>query len=188
VAERSSLVRLQDEYDIEIDWRGYELHPDTPPGGMLLADRFGKERIKAMHAHLLRFAAGFGITDMRPRERSPNSRRALAIAELARDEGKLERFRDLAMDAHWRKGLDLESDADLRAIAAEAGLDPDRAIAASTDERYLGRIDARREEAESRGITGIPTFVIGDQGVVGCQPYEVLAQFVEACGARRKRA
>lgn len=154
----------------------------------MLADRFGKERITAMHAQLLSFAAGFGITDMHPRDRSPNSRRALAIAELARDEGKLERFRDLAMDAHWRKGLDLESDEDLRALAKDAGLDPDRALAASTDPRYLARIDERREEAEARGITGIPTFVIGDQGVVGCQPYDVLAQFVEACGARRKRA
>ena len=154
---------------------------------MRLADKFGGEvRVKAMHARLLEFAKGFGITDFTPRERSPNTRRALAIAELARDRGVLPKFRDLAMDAHWRKGMDLESDADLRAIAAEAGLDPGEAIAASRDPVYLGRIDDRREEAEARGVTGIPTFVIGNQGVVGCQPYEVLAEFVESCGGRRK--
>jgi 2-hydroxychromene-2-carboxylate isomerase len=139
-----------------------------------------------MRERLKQFAAQFGLPDMQVRDRSPNTRRALAIAELARDEGKLPRFRDLAMDAHWRRGMDLERDEDLRAIAAEAGIDPDRAIAASTDPKYLARIDARREEAEARGVTGIPTFVIGNQGVVGCQPYEVLAAFVEESGARRK--
>jgi 2-hydroxychromene-2-carboxylate isomerase len=139
-----------------------------------------------MRERLKQFAAQFGLADMQVRDRSPNTRRALAIAELARDEGKLPRFRDLAMDAHWRRGMDLERDEDLRAIAAEAGLDPDRAIAASTDPKYLARLDARREEAEARGVTGIPTFVIGNQGVVGCQPYEVLAEFAEKSGARRK--
>lgn len=170
---------------MKIDWRGYELHPDTPPGGMALRDKFGP-RIDAMHAQLKRFAAGFGIADMQVRDRSPNTRKALAVAEYARDEGKLDAWRTAAMEGHWRRGMDLESDADLRTLATEAGLDPDRAVAAATDERYLARIDARREEAEARGVTGIPTFVIGNQGVVGCQPYETLAAFAEAAGAERR--
>ena len=169
-----------------IDWRGYELHPDTPPGGMLLADKFGAARLKGMHENLKKFAESFGITDMKLRDRSPNTRRALAIAELARDEGKLDVFRDLAMDAHWRRGMDLESDDDLRTVAKEAGLDPEKAIRASSDEKYLDRIDERRREANAVGVTGIPTFVIGNQGMVGCQPYEALEEFAEACGAKRR--
>jgi predicted DsbA family dithiol-disulfide isomerase len=139
-----------------------------------------------MHDRLREFARGFGIEDMKMRERSPNTRKALAIAEYAREQGKLEEWRQLAMNAHWRRGMDLESEADLRALAKEAGLDPDTAIAASTDAKYLDRIDQRRREAEQLGVTGIPTFVIGNQGVVGCQPYEVLAQFAEQAGARRR--
>ncbi|MBS2028369.1 MAG: DsbA family protein [Deltaproteobacteria bacterium] len=185
MAERSSLVRLQKEFDIELDWHGYELHPDTPPGGIALVEKFGP-RIHAMHKNLEQFAKGFGVTDMKLRERSPNTRRALAVAEYAREQGKLEAFRQRAMDAHWTQGKDLESDVDLRALATEAGLDPDAAVAASNDPKYLARIDARREQAEEVGITGIPTFVIGNRAVVGCQPYEVLAKFAEVCGAKRK--
>ena len=153
---------------------------------MALAARFGRERLEGMHEHLRRFAESFGITDMRLRDRSPNTRRALAMAEYAREQGALDEFRRLAMDAHWRRGMDLESDADLRTIAVEAGLDPDAALAASRDPKQLAKIDERREEAEARGVTGIPTFVIGNQGVVGCQPYEVLAEFVEACGGTKR--
>ena len=36
------------------------------------------------------------------------------------------------------------------------------------------------------GVTGIPTFVIGDRGVVGCQPNDVLARFAESAGARKR--
>lgn len=154
---------------------------------MALADKFGgKERVAAMHARLLRFAEGFGITDMKMRDRSPNTRRALAIAEHARDLGRLEPWRQLAMDAHWRRGLDLESDTDLRALAVEAGLDPEVALLASRERKFLDRIDEKRAQAEDLGITGIPTFVIGNQGVVGCQPYPVLARFVEEAGARKR--
>jgi predicted DsbA family dithiol-disulfide isomerase len=141
-----------------------------------------------MQSRLLDFARGFGITDMKFRDRSPNTRRALAMAEYARDQGKLESFRHLAMDAHWRRGMDLESESDLRKLASEAGLDADASLAASRSGEYLSRIDRRREEAEDAGVTGIPTFLIGDQGVAGCQPYEVLARFVEAEGARKRGA
>ena len=32
--------------------------------------------------------------------------------------------------------------------------------------------------AANLGVTGVPTFVFGDKGVVGAQPYEVLATLV----------
>src|SRR6266853_2070796 len=42
--------------------------------------------------------------------------------------------------------------------------------------------------AKSRhlGVTGVPTFVAGGYGVVGAQPYEMLAQLVEKAGASRR--
>lgn len=185
IAEEATVRRLLKEYDLTLDWKGYELSPDTPPGGRNLREKFGP-RIGAMHENLRGFAKSFGVEGMKLTEHSPNSRKALAAAEYARDQGKLDAFRDAAMDAHWRKGLDLESDAVLRQLAVETGLDGDGVVAASKDPALLGRIDARRAEAESRGVTGIPTFVIGNQGVVGCQPYEVLAEFVEQAGVKKR--
>lgn len=117
--------------------------------------------------------------------RVPNTRRALAVAELAREQGKLAAFRSSAMNAHWRDGLNIEADADLRTAAERAGLDGAAAVKAADDPVYLARIDEVRAEANALGISGIPTFVFGDLekralAVVGCQPFEVLA------GAARK--
>jgi predicted DsbA family dithiol-disulfide isomerase len=186
VAEESSLVRLQREYEVDLEWRGFELHPETPPGGQSLAERYGERRSAEMGEYLRRFAAAFGVEGMRIPQRTPNTRKALAVAEWARDQGKLHAFRRAAMNAHWREGRDLEDDAVLADLARGAGLDPERAVAAASDPVYVARVDAMGSEAARAGVTGIPTFFIGDRKVVGCQPYEVVAAQAEAAGALRR--
>ncbi len=185
MAERSSLERLQAEYDLDVDWRGFELHPETPSGGIDVATLFGAARAQGMREYILRFAASFGITDMGQPSHLPNTRQALAAAEHARDVGRLTEFRRAAMDAHWRRGLDLEADVVIRRIAREAGVDPEAAVEATTAGRYLDRVDDVRHEATRAGVTGIPTFFIGDEVVVGCQPYPLLARAAERAGAKR---
>jgi predicted DsbA family dithiol-disulfide isomerase len=150
---------------------------------MPLTRLFGNVDLYALHARTQRFAAGFGVTDFRPPDHLHNSRRALAVAELARDEGVLDPFRQAAFDANFRHGMNIESDADLRRMATLAGLDPDRALAAADDPEYLERVDARQARARAEGITGIPTFVFGNERVVGCVPFETLRAAALRAGA-----
>jgi predicted DsbA family dithiol-disulfide isomerase len=139
-----------------------------------------------MRAHLEQMAARAGIEGFRQPERIPNTRRALALAEVARDEGRLDAFRQRAMDAHWRDGLDLEDDDDLRRIAADAALPPDAVDRSKTDPQYLARVDAMREEANNAGVQGIPTFVLGRYALSGAQPYEVFEELARRAGAGRR--
>jgi predicted DsbA family dithiol-disulfide isomerase len=148
---------------------------------------FGADRVAPMRQYMDRFAAQFGITDMRQPSRLPNTRRILAASEFARDRGRLDAFREAAMDAYWRHGADLEDDTVVRRIAAGVGLDADGATEAMTDPAYLARVDAVRRESINAGVTGIPTFFIGDEVVVGCQPFETLATTVERAGDIRRR-
>lgn len=168
-----------------MSWRGFELHPETPRGGVPVSALFPEPRLSGMREYMRRFAAEFGV-EMEQPDRLPNTRRALAIAELARDRGLLETFREAAMRAHWRRGMDLEEDRDLRAIAGEVGLDPDEAIRSADDPEFQRRVDQMREEAMDRGVTGIPTFFFGERPVVGCQPYETLRRVAERAGVPRR--
>jgi predicted DsbA family dithiol-disulfide isomerase len=137
-----------------------------------------------MGSYILKFAAGFGIHDIKPSARLPNTRRPLAAAEYARSQGKLDAFRSLVMDAHWKEGKNIEDEAVLRQLAAAAGLDPDKAIKASVDPAYSQRVAATRVEYKKLGVGGIPTFIIGSEIVEGCQPYEILADAAHRAGAR----
>jgi predicted DsbA family dithiol-disulfide isomerase len=186
VAEQSTVARLRDEFDLVVDWRGFPLHPRTPKGGLPLTALFAAERVPAVKEHMRQFAARFGVTGIVHPDRIPNTRRVLAMAEYARAQGKLDEFRRAGMEAHWRHGKDLESDDDLRAIAESVGLDGAAALAASDDQRYVAEVDRKLAEAAEHGVTGIPTFFIGDEVVVGCQPYEVLAAAADRAGAKRR--
>jgi len=172
---------LQDEYDLAVDWRGFQLHPEIPPGGVRAADLFGARRVQVFADRLRAFAAEFGVKLTQP-ERIPSTLRALAMTEYARDRGALERFRDAAMEAHWHRGMDIEADDDLRALADEAGLDPGEALAAADDPGYRERIAAVRAEAHDRMVMAIPTFLFGTYPVIGCQRYETLQAVLRKLG------
>ena len=172
-------------FDMALEWRGFELHPETPPGGRPLSDLFPPERLQGMDEYLNRFAQGFGVAPLKPASWLPNTRRALALAELAREHGALEPYRQAAMEAHWRRGLNLEDEQVLEDLALGAGL-PAGSAEASKDARYLDRIDQTRQEAMAMGIQSIPTFVFGSLGVVGCHPFDTLAQAAREAGAQPK--
>lgn len=195
------LTRLVDDFDIAFEWRGFELHPNTPRGGIALERMFGAARVAQMKPYMQEFSRSFGVTMGHP-DRMPNTRRALAIAEFARDAGRLHPWREAAMEAHWNRGLDIEADATLHTLAGEAGLDADAAVRAADDPVYQARVDAMGAEAARWGVTGIPTYFVLPDGwapgdpapadgrrpvrIVGCQPYETVQAACMRAGVGRR--
>jgi predicted DsbA family dithiol-disulfide isomerase len=132
-----------------------------------------------MRQRLQAVAAEVGLT-MESRDVIINSRRALAAAEFARQQGRFEAMHRALFKAHWELTGRLENVDDLVAIGASVGLDPGQLRAAIEDGRYEGVIDETRREAESVGINAIPAHVFGSRYlVVGAQPYEVFRQVLD---------
>jgi predicted DsbA family dithiol-disulfide isomerase len=67
-------------------------------------------------------------------------------------------------------------------IASSVGLPADQAREVIEQRTHKAAVDADWEKSRQYGITGVPTFVIGNQGVVGAQPYEVLEELVRQAG------
>lgn len=172
---------MQQQFDVEVEWRGFQLHPEVPPGGVDVADYFGASRAERFHQRLVKLAGEFGVEIGRP-TRVPWTLKPLAVTEYARDHGKLEPFRDAVMEAHWFGAEDIESDDVLGRIASEVGLDVDEAVSSGADEAYLSRLRAARQEAFDRMVTAIPTFLFGSYPVVGCQAYETLELVAKKVG------
>jgi predicted DsbA family dithiol-disulfide isomerase len=116
-------------------------------------------------------AAGLPFTSS---EHIPSSRKALRVAELARDRGLHEPLHRRLMDAYWGRGEDIGDEDVLRAEAARAGLDADEVEDVLASERYLDRVAASTHEATSIGVSGVPAFLLdGRLLVLGAQPLEV---------------
>lgn len=168
------IERLQREFDVDIEWRPFELHPETPRTGAGLEGRLGNPaRIRAYRDRILGIARESGVEMHMPRVVA-NSHRALEAAEFARAHGGFEAMHRALFTAYFEQGHDL-SDVDLLCeIARDAGVDDQALRQALADETYAESVDAFTAEARTGGIVSTPTFVFpGGFRLVGAQDYDV---------------
>ena len=136
---------------------------------MLLA-RYGggfAERLNAMFE-----AAGLPFT--RELEKVPNSRRALALGELARDRGVLDALHPRLFDAYWARGRDLGDPKVLFEEGTAAGLEAAEIEDALENPDYLQRVAEETDAALEFGASGVPAWLIDDRYLVpGAQPHDV---------------
>jgi len=150
-----------------------EIHPETPPEGRPLSELFRPDDINRMMGHLRTMGAQFGIT-FADHPFLSNSRLALQAAEFAREHGKFPEFHSSLFSAYFSHGLDIGNLDVLSQIARDAGLDAEAMVAAVKSGKYLPHLEAAKEDAASRGVTGVPTFFIGDnKSIVGAQSLDV---------------
>ena len=151
----------------------FELHPETPPNGILLSERFRGYDVSQMYDQLRKRGKEYGIV-FGDRAILSNSRKALEASEYARDMGKYESFHENIFHAYFTEALDIGSVEVIFSVARNSGLDANDVLNAIKDERYKPRLDAVREEANMINLTGVPTFIVnGKHKVVGAQQIEV---------------
>jgi predicted DsbA family dithiol-disulfide isomerase len=168
---------MRDRFGAEITWLPYDLHPEYPPEGIprqQLIDRYGE----AMHDRLRTQFEAQGLTYNPPPDVVPNTRDAQRLTELARERGLGQQMHDRLMDAYWAEARNIGDRDELRALAAEIGIDdPD---VAWDDDEYLQRVLGSSQQAQSIGVTGVPGFLLDRRLLVlGAQPREVFEQAFE---------
>jgi predicted DsbA family dithiol-disulfide isomerase len=164
---------LKKEYTIEDAWVSYELHPETPPGGLLLSERFKGYDLSSFQEQLRARGREAGVV-FGNRTLLSNSRSALMASEFARDQGLYDSFHENMFRAYFTNGLDIGNPDIIAAIAKKSGLDEKETLSAVGDDRYQPRLDKARREGQLLGLTGIPLFVIENKyKIVGAQPIEV---------------
>ncbi len=151
---------------------GLEIHPETPPQGIDLNKRFGKEQLQRMHSHIRTMGETYGIRFTGP-DWMPNSHNALEAAEYARNAGAHDRYHQALMKAYFTDLKDISTLAVLRALAVDTGLDPDELESAVLNRRFEHRLMTDAAEARQNGIESTPTYVIdGEWMIVGAQSIE----------------
>lgn len=173
------IEQLKENYDLEIEWRPFEIHPETPKEGAELNSlNFPKEYLDMMIANIKRLADDIGIS-LKFTEKLPNSRLALYLSEFARKNGKFEEFHKLVFDSYWKEGKDIGNQAFLLALAERVGLNRKEALDYINSEEPKSELMKSLKALRQYGINGVPTFIIGDKIVVGAQPYDVFKRVIE---------
>ena len=158
-----------------MDWLPFDLHPEYPAEGIPrsgLEQRYGP----GIHERTRQVIEGAGLR-FDPPDRIPNSRRALAVTELARERGLHEPVHARLMHAYWSERTAIGDDDVLLDLVSEAGLAREEAEAALGNGEYVEPVLASTHAAQTHGIHAIPAFVLDDRLLVmGAQPHAVFEQ------------
>lgn len=166
-------------------WVFFPLHPDTPADGQSLDALFAGRGVDlaAMQRRMtdLMRAEGLPYGD---RTHTYNSRLAQELGKWADARG-VEAIHDVLYRAYFVDNQNIGDIDELVGLAQSAGLPPDEVRDVLMERRCKASVDADWMKARQYGVTAVPTFVAGDQRVVGAQAYEVLEQLVSTAGAVR---
>ena len=170
--------QLKEKFDLEVEWRPFEIHPETPKEGTELSKLpFPKEYLEMMKANIKKLAADVGVT-FKLSDKLPNSRMALFLSEFARKKGKFDEFHKLVFDSYWKDGKDIGDQELLLGLAESIGFERKEILEYLDSEEPLKELKKSLKKLRNYGINGVPTFIIGDRIVVGAQPYEVFEKVI----------
>ncbi len=171
------MEKLQQNYDVDIHWRSFELRPTgSPPISPqklaqidLTRPRF--EQMARDQYGLEVHSGPFGI----------DSRLALIADKYAESQpGKGEAFHKAVMNAYWQEARSIDDLNVLKEIAGNVGLNVEQFETALQDPHFDAEVSADVELAHEYGLNGVPALIFENKYLVsGAQPYDMLKRVVE---------
>jgi predicted DsbA family dithiol-disulfide isomerase len=167
-------------------YRPYQLVPDKSeqpePHRQYLAQRFGPQA-EAMDARLVELGRAEGLPfdfDRAIENNTLLAHRLLWHALTGYGPKVQAALKDRLLTAHFAEGADVGDPRALADLAAQAGLDRDRAAAFLASDEGRDEVLTEMDEARQLGITAVPTFVFeGQWAVQGGQESSTFLRMLE---------
>jgi len=171
-----------------VEFRSFELNPNAdaqergnPEEALARKYRMSLEQAHALNQRVVDAAAGEGLRYRLDIAKRGNTFDAHRLIHLAAAEGLQSAMKERLMAAYFVEGRAIGDREALIELAAEVGIDPERARSALDAGEFSGEVRADEREASELGINGVPFFVINRRyGVSGAQPAELLLKALQA--------
>lgn len=173
------IKKLESEYNLDVEWIGMEIHPETPEEGVDLNKRFGKDRLKAVLQSLNKAGKSYDIK-FGKLENMPNSHNSLEASEYARSVGKFDAFNEMLMKAYFTDNYDIGSVEVLLELGEACGLNKEDLRSAIINKSFEDKLKEGVKLAQKYGVTSTPTFIINDKHtIVGAQSIDVFRKILD---------
>jgi predicted DsbA family dithiol-disulfide isomerase len=182
-----ALSQFEDADGLEIIWKSFELAPGfktQPDKNMhqLLAEIKGislKQAI-AMSDQVAAAASQVGLEYNFHKAIPANSFKSHRFLHLAREHNLQDRAKEMLFRAYFTDGKNIDDIPTLMTLGAEIGLDPAEIENVLESNWFGAEVNQDIREAESRGISSVPTFVFdGKLTVSGAQDSKNLLKIME---------
>lgn len=180
------LKRLRQQFDLQVNWRYIEIHPDNPPEGRPVSELgYPPEQWAQTMANLSQMAEDEGLA-LPKRSFTTNSRKALLLAEAAKDceASVFEQLHERLFETYFCKQQNIGEPHVLMSIAQESGIPHETVERAWTEPEYEMRLKAHLRDATQLGLQGVPVFVVGRLVLPGAVSMRILEEAAHATLSR----
>ena len=180
------IEQAKKDYEIEVRWIAFPLHPETPEEGLTLEELFAGKPIdiEKVQERLRQVADELGLR-LGKRKKTYNSRLAQELAKWAESKGKGDPFHEAIFRAYFVDGVNIGKVDELVDLAKSIDLPEKEARSILELRAFKEPVDSDWLRSRTLGVTGVPTFFVDDRVIVGFPPYELLEQYLEASGAKK---
>ena len=174
------IEKLIKEQNVQIKWVHFPLHPETPAEGRTLEELFAGRGmdIPQMQEQMRQRMAAEGLP-YGQRTHTYNSRLAQELGIWAETQPGGSAFHNAVFVAYFVDAKNVGDVDTLVSIAGSVGLSESAAREVLEKRTFKESVDADWDRSRQMGVTGVPTYVAGGQGMVGAQPYEALVELVK---------
>jgi len=152
------LSRIKDQLPV-----GFEFVPCFPPDNSEKVSRKDLNKVSYISKDVRRFTEAYGLELKWPEPFDTDWLLPHAAYLYADEQGRGVDFANAAYAARFSKGLDIGCEDNLRATAAECGLDPDDLIRCANDENYRQRVLEGMARSRRDRMFGVPFFIYNEQ-------------------------
>ena len=121
------------------------------------------------------------------RKKTFNSRLAQELGKFAEQENKGDEFHHAVFRAYFADGLNIGLPSILADIGSQVGLASEPVRDVLEKRLFKEAVDRDWIRSYQMGVTAVPTFMMDGMSLSGAQPYEKLAQMIEAHGLKRRQ-
>jgi predicted DsbA family dithiol-disulfide isomerase len=190
-ARLARALESRPNHPFTIEWHPFQLNPDMAADGMdrreYLEHKFGgTEGAVRAYAPVVEHATATGLTLHLDRiARTPNTIDAHRLIHWAGIEGRQTPMVLSLFRAYFTEGRDIGAQATLLDLAEGVGMDRAMVAQLLAGDADVADIRARDAHARSRGVTGVPTFIVaGQHALSGAQPPEVWVEVIDDIAAQ----
>ena len=168
--------RLKDEFEIHDKWLPYEIHPDTPPQGVLWETYFKGMNVEQFFSRLNIQGKQLGVRfNLQPL--MSNSNLAMQAGEFARDRDAYAPYHAAVFKAFFTDCLDIGNFQVVSNIISSLGFDPAELEKTLREGKYIPILEKTKKSAAANMVTAAPTFLIeGGPKITGAQPLDTFRE------------
>lgn len=176
--------QLEQDFDIELDWLPYSLDIPDYLGSVEARSEHQWRRVRYSYMDARRFANKQRLVMKGPR-RIYSGYYSSAGLLFAKKNGFFRPYNDLVFERFWQHELDIDVIDEIAGVIKSLGFDPDafREYAQGPGQEEHAAV---KQQAEERGVFGVPMFVFNEELFWGGDRLPLLSEKLQELGLKKR--